>query len=152
MKKILFVCYGNICRSPMAQGIFQKVVTEAGKATDFEIQSAGFHPKMSGKSYHPLTIATCQEKGISLEGTSRTVKAEDLEYFDIILAMDRSSLMDLRDLDKDSKFSGKLKLILEFSGPPDNVPDPIDGGKKEFAFVFSLLEEACQGFYQSLKN
>lgn len=139
--KVLMVCLGNICRSPLAEGILKKQVQDKG--LDWEVDSAGTSGWHIGELPDQRSIATAKEHGIDItEQRSRQLKAVDLEEFDLILAMDTSNYNDIRRL-TDTEDSTKVKMILNFAYPKENrsVPDPYyEGG---FEGVFQLLDKAC---------
>lgn len=152
MIKVLFVCLGNICRSPTAQGVFQKIVDDRSLGHCFEIDSAGTAAWHSGKPPDTRSQAAAANRDYDLSGLrARQVKSEDFEKFDYIFAMDHENLNNLRQLGT-SKYSDKLALFLNFSDrDEDEVPDPYYGGAGGFERVLDLVESASKGFLDSLK-
>ena len=151
---VLFVCLGNICRSPTAEGIFTKKVTDLGLLKHFEIDSAGtsnYHPK---KPPDARAIAAANKQGYSIDLLrARQVCSWDFETFDYILAMDNDNLSYLR-YEQPSTWQGQLSLMLDFhpSLPAGSeVPDPYLGGSKGFEQVIDLLEQASDGLLQHLR-
>lgn len=136
--KILMVCLGNICRSPMAEGIMRNL-----GGNKIEVDSAGTAGYHIGSQPDKRMIATAFEHGIDISNLSaRQFQADDFDLFDVIFAMDSSNYRNIISLAKDDNDKQKVKMMLENS----NVPDPYYGGDKEFEHVYKLLHEACQNF------
>ena len=149
--RVLFVCMGNICRSPTAEGVFRRLVAERiGQRTinvSVEIDSAGTHDYHVGEPPDRRAIAAAARRGIDLEGLrARKVDDSDFETFDLILAMDRENLSTLQAR-APREFQSRIRLMLDFA--PDaytrEVPDPYYGGAKGFEEVLDLLELAANG-------
>ena len=154
MIQILFVCMGNICRSPTAHGVFRKLVADAGLEDQIHTDSAGTHAYHSGEPPDRRAIAAAGRRGFSLEGiTARRVAETDFEQFNYIIAMDDDNLDALRDL-ADDGFHSKLKLFLEFSesSPVTEVPDPYYGGSAGFERVLDLVEDAADALLETIKK
>ena len=149
---VLFVCMGNICRSPTAEGVFRHVVAEAGLAELIEVDSAGTHAYHVGEPADRRAQAAAERRGFSLQGIrARRVSAEDFERFDYVLAMDRDNLSLLRDQAVERQ--DRVRLFLEFSsGKEDEVPDPYYGGSAGFERVLDLVEEASRGLLETLRS
>ncbi|MBL4638689.1 MAG: low molecular weight phosphotyrosine protein phosphatase [Proteobacteria bacterium] len=150
--KVLFVCMGNICRSPTAEGVFNKLLDDLGTANRFIVDSAGTHAYHVGESPDSRAQQTARNRGVKLsEIRARKVSPADFDEFDYILAMDSDNYQLLVDACP-SEHQHKIKLFLEFA--PDrkenNVPDPYFGGQNGFEHVFDLVEDASQGFYQTV--
>lgn len=151
--RILFVCMGNICRSPTAEGVFRHIVEAAGLGDRFEIDSAGTHAYHVGESPDRRAIAAAQKRGVSLQNiAARRVKDSDFENFDYILAMDKENQRRLLDKSP-AKHRSKVHLFLNFSaGDETEVPDPYYGGSAGFERVLDLVEMASQDLLESLKQ
>jgi protein-tyrosine phosphatase len=143
--KILMVCLGNICRSPMAEGIMRKKANESGKK--WIIDSAGTSNYHIGEN--PDIRATQKSAKYKVDISSlkaRQFSVTDYDQFDLILAMDENNFNDIRRLARNESDKGKVKMILNFSYPGKNkpVPDPYYGGDAGFEEVYRLLNEACE--------
>ncbi len=152
--KVLFVCLGNICRSPTAQGIFQQKVKEAELDNDIYIESAGTGSWHIGKEPDSRTLAAGQKRGYDFsELRARQVGKQDFEKFDYVLAMDNVNLRDLRQM-APSDFTGRLDLFLNFGSRSDytEVPDPYYGGDQGFDLVLDLVEDAAEGLLAQLEQ
>jgi protein-tyrosine phosphatase len=157
--RILFVCLGNICRSPTAEGVMRALVREAGLEEKIELDSAGTGAWHVGNPPDERATATARARGIVLEGAAREVRREDFEDFDLILAMDRSNLVDLRRLAPDKHARRKVRLLREFDpaniAPPRDpedldVPDPYYGGPGGFEQVLEIVQAACLGLFEQV--
>ena len=151
---VLFVCMGNICRSPTAEGVFRKHVSDAGLDASIQTDSAGTHAYHSGEPADRRAHAAALRRGFSLEGIrARRVTDDDFEIFDYILAMDEDNLMVLQEW-APAELRSKVRLFLEFaeSRQENEVPDPYYGGAAGFERVLDLVEEASQGLLETLRN
>ncbi|MDY6927972.1 MAG: low molecular weight protein-tyrosine-phosphatase [Pseudomonadota bacterium] len=150
-KAVLFVCLGNICRSPTAEAVFRHKADEAG--LKLTIDSAGTHGYHTGSPPDKRSQAAGQERGYSFKGLKcRRVSDTDFETFDLILAMDQSNLENLREM-SDPEHHHKIRLMLDFAGyENEEVPDPYYGGKKGFELVLGLIEEASDGLVKALRS
>lgn len=152
--KVLFVCMGNICRSPTAQGIFRKLVMEEGLERHIEIDSAGTHAYHLGEPPDPRAQATARARGIDLSDLrARQVEPGDLWYFDYVIAMDRDNYARLQRLCPKG-MEDKLYLLMDFA--PElgirEVPDPYYGGQRGFEQVFDLIELAARGLLDDIRR
>ena len=151
MTKILMVCMGNICRSPMARAVAQKMAQEAGYAEEFEFDSAGTHAQHTGARADPraksVLLSRNYEPG---DASARRVNDQDFERFDLILAMDQTNLAALQRLCPPQHLS-KLHLLLEFapSTDVDEVPDPYYGNLAGFERVLDLCEAGVRGLIKA---
>ena len=150
---VLFVCMGNICRSPTAEGVFRHHAEQSGIGDRLHIDSAGTHAYHTGEPADRRARAAAERRGISLEGIrARRVVVEDFERFDHILAMDEDNLSRLQAESPD-EHRHKLRLFLEFAaGQEDEVPDPYYGGAAGFERVLDLVEEASRGLLETLSR
>ena len=139
---VLFVCLGNICRSPMAEGLFAHKVRERGLTDRFRVESAGTAAYHEGERPDSRTLEVLRRNGIRLDSRARQVRRDDFEQFDWILAMDRSNLGNLRRICPEA-YAHRLHLTLEPTGGAD-VPDPYYGGPGGFDHNFAQLDEALE--------
>jgi low molecular weight protein-tyrosine phosphatase len=146
---VLFVCMGNICRSPTAEGVFRHHVNEAGLADLIEADSAGTHAYHVGDPPDRRATAAAERRGVSLAGISaRRVCSDDFERFHYIIAMDEDNLMLLLDQAPEEHRS-KVRLFLSFSSEEESeVPDPYYGGAAGFERVLDLVESASRGLLE----
>lgn len=154
MVNVLFVCLGNICRSPTAHGIFQHLVDEAGLNDKIHIDSAGTGDWHIGRGPDDRSAAAALERGYDLSTlVARQVSPQDFEKFHYVLAMDRQNLKDLEAM-KPTNYSGRLGLFLEFgaAGNPAEVPDPYYGGAEGFQTVLDMVEDASRGLLQHIRQ
>ena len=156
VKKILFVCLGNICRSPAAEGIFKQKIKDRDLEKLFVVDSAGTGGWHVGNLADPRMRETALSRGIELTSRSRKIEESDLYEFDHILVMDNDNLDAVRSLIKDYKnpVNSKIKLILSYSknSQLNEVPDPYYGGQKGFDKVIDLLDDAMDGLIESLMD
>ncbi|MCF8199284.1 MAG: low molecular weight phosphotyrosine protein phosphatase [Sulfuritalea sp.] len=152
--KILFVCTGNICRSPTAEGVARGLAQRLGLAGQFEFDSAGTHGYHIGEAPDPRSVAAARRRGYELAALrARRVTEFDFVRFDHLLAMDREHLELLRHTCPREQ-QAKLKLFLEFSEgfDEDEVPDPYYGGPQGFEHVLDLVEDAATRLIQTLSG
>ncbi|MDR9418476.1 low molecular weight protein-tyrosine-phosphatase [Gracilimonas sp.] len=151
--KLVFVCLGNICRSPTAEGIFLHKVKEEGLENYFYIDSAGTAAYHVGESANSKSQATANKHGIHLPSKARKFEYADLEEFDLILAMDSENFSNINALDRKSRFENKIKMMRDFDPEPGNgeVPDPYYGGMQGFENVFRVLERSSEALLEELK-
>ena len=154
MTKVLFVCTGNICRSPSAEGVFRRMVEDAGLAGAIGVDSAGTHAYHVGEPADPRAQAAARKRGYDLATcVGRQVKAEDFREFDMILAMDWENLAALQQMCP-KIYQHKLMLLMRFSNEFEEatVPDPYYGGPEGFGKVLDYLEDACQGVMEVVRK
>jgi protein-tyrosine phosphatase len=152
MIKVLFVCMGNICRSPTAEGVFRRVVEEAGLSMQIEVDSAGTSDFQKGDPPDRRAQQAALKRGYNLSRLkARQVRPRDFLEFDHILAMDKKNLRDLNAILPDGT-RAKLALFLDYARKAEliEVPDPYYGGPQGFELVLDLVEDAAHGFLQDL--
>ena len=145
--RVCFVCLGNICRSPTAEGVFRHLVAEAGLLADFEIDSAGTAGYHTGDPPDPRARAAGKRAGIVVDGAARQFSAVDFERFDHVIAMDFSNLSELKRLAPNAEGQSKVRLLRSYDpdAPKDApVPDPYYGDDAGFDHVLELCRTACQ--------
>ena len=154
MKRILFLCMGNICRSPAGHCVFQYLVDQADVSDQFEIDSAGIIGFHAGELPDPRIQESMRSRNIPVIGKSRQLKAVDLDYFDLVLAMDKDNLRDAKKLDPSGKLHHKIKLFCDYCTRHDEeeVPDPYYGGKNGFEHVLDLIEDGCANLLKELSG
>lgn len=150
-KKILFVCLGNICRSPAAEGIMKKKLEERGLSDRFFIDSAGILNYHEGELPDSRMRAHARRRGIELTSRSRPVKYNDFFDFDLILGMDDSNIDALKRKVPEAELEKKIKRMTDYciDFQADHIPDPYYGGTDGFELVLDLLEDACEGLLNS---
>jgi protein-tyrosine phosphatase len=142
MRRVLFVCMGNICRSPCAEGVLRHVLLEGGLEDSIEVDSAGTIGYHAGNPADPRMRQAAARRGFSLDSLARKVRRDDFQHFDLIVAMDRENLADLEALA--TPRPGQLCLLSDFlpPGSPKDVPDPYYGGEQGFEQVLDMIETA----------
>jgi protein-tyrosine phosphatase len=151
--KVLFVCYGNICRSPSAEAVFNGYIKNKNSEKRFFVDSAGIIDYHEGEPADPRMQIHAKKRGYNLTSVSRPVKPEDFDKFDYIIGMDNGNVFDLKDIARsNNKDENKIFLMTQFSKRYnyDGVPDPYYGGEEGFELVLDLLEDAVEGFYEFL--
>ncbi|HKP95062.1 MAG TPA: low molecular weight protein-tyrosine-phosphatase [Fibrobacteria bacterium] len=152
--KVLFVCLGNICRSPIAEGIFAHLVRERGLEGRYLADSAGTGDWHVGQPPDPRSVSAAKKRGVHLPSLCRQVSRDDFREFDLILAMDRNNLRDLDALCPPG-FKGKIRLMRDFDSERDSeqdVPDPYYGGPYEFDKVYEMLNRCCAGLLEKMET
>ena len=156
VKKILFVCLGNICRSPAAEGIFNQKIKERDLENFFVVDSAGTGSWHVGNLPDQRMRTTAFSRGIELTSRARQIEVNDLYEFDKILVMDKDNIDAVKSLNKDhnTTINSKIRLILSYSKnyQLDEVPDPYYGGQNGFDQVLDLLDDAIDGLIDSLMD
>ena len=154
MSRILFVCTGNICRSPTAEGVVKIIIKNNGMDSLIKVDSAGTHGYHIGEPPDPRTCEAALRRGIDLSGyRARKVVPEDFERFDLLLAMDRDNLA-LLQRGARPEYQAKLGLFMNYASRFDaeEVPDPYYGGEQGFELVLDMIEDAGQGLIRALQR
>lgn len=160
---VLFVCHANICRSPLAAGVFSHLARAQGVDARFEVDSAGAWAA-DGMSPHPLSVEAARRHGIDvglLGAASRSIRPDDLDRFVDIVVMDRRNLADVERLRRISAFgpvvggSARISLLRRHRDPKArgrdaDVPDPVRGGPEQFETAYRIIEEGCQALLEVL--
>ena len=154
---VLFVCMGNICRSPAAEGVFRDYVEQQGEADSYFIDSAGAIDYHSGNPADSRMRQAAATRGYTLESISRRVTREDLDEFDLIVAMDRDNLWNLEQLagGRQSNLHLLGSFLPEHRHNPEHapeVPDPYYGGSQGFEEVLDMIERACPGMFSACRE
>lgn len=145
--RVLFVCMGNICRSPAAEIVFRKLAADSGREKEFVVDSAGTIGYHHGAAPDPRMSATLQRRGYTVTGKARRISVYDLDKFDLILTMDEENLTAVQKLDSTGANRHKIRPFVEFCSHNSDprVPDPYYGGQRGFEHVLQLLEDGCGG-------
>jgi protein-tyrosine phosphatase len=154
--RILFVCLGNICRSPTAEGVMRHVVRAEGLEDRVEIDSAGTGGWHVGAPPDERATAAARRRDIALDGAARKFEAEDFDRFDLILAMDESNRRELLAQAPNDEARAKVRLLREFDPASEaeadlDVPDPYYGGEEGFDHVLDLVDAATHGLIDRLR-
>lgn len=153
-RRVVFVCMGNICRSPTGECVFRRYVESQGLCDEIEIDSAGTIAYHVGEPPDARMRAAGQARGIEIVGRGRQFETADFEKFDLIVAMDRDNLFDILRKDPGGNHHSKVRLLCDFIPGCElkDVPDPYYGGRQGFEAVLDLIEEACPGILKELRN
>jgi protein-tyrosine phosphatase len=154
MKRVLFVCLGNIIRSPLAEHLFRQRIEQDGKSSDFQADSAGTAAWHVGEPPDPRMRKTAELHGLSYTGQARQVEPEDFETFDLIVAMDSSNFKNLLELAQDDSQRAKVRLMREYDPEADemDVPDPYYGGAEGFETTFEIVRRSIDGLIEALER
>ncbi len=150
--KILFVCLGNICRSPTAEAVFRKKASTLGLNYHFDSAgTAGYH---IGEKSDPRSIKHAEKRGYEMKHLARQVQVADFHNFDLIFAMDHSNLQNLIQIAHTQELQSKVKLLTEYSKNfnSDHVPDPYYGSSEAFEHVLDLVEDCADHFFHSVTH
>jgi protein-tyrosine phosphatase len=155
MIRIVFVCLGNICRSPTAEGVMRQLAEQSSMSARLHLDSAGTGGWHAGELPDPRTRAAAARRGIELTHRARQFTVEDFARFDLVVAMDRANMRNLHQLTRSTADVTKLSLLRRFDprSPADaEVPDPYQGGPEGFEHVLDLCEAACRGLLEHVRN
>jgi protein-tyrosine phosphatase len=154
--RLLFVCLGNICRSPTAEGVMRQLVADQGLSDRVVVDSAGTGSWHVGHPPDERATAAAARRGIVLEGTARTFAADDFDQHDLLLAADRDNLEVMRSIAPDDEARERVRLLREFDAEAVaagdlEVPDPYYGGPSGFDEVLDAVDRACRGLLDHLR-
>ena len=151
--RVLFVCLGNICRSPLAEAVFREEVRKAGLGDRVEIDSAGTSDYHIGDPPDPRTVRTAAARGVRMDHRARQLQRADFDRFDYILAMDASNLQRIRRLGDGRGHRAEVALLRAYDPEADDgaeVPDPYYGGERGFEDVHDIVERACRALLEQI--
>jgi len=150
---ILFVCLGNICRSPLSEGVFLHLAEAAGLADQFEVESAGTGAWHIGERPDARSILVADKHGVALDSRARQVTPKDFERFDYIIAMDRDNLAILQALGREYDSDATIELLRTYEAgrDSDEVPDPYYGGASGFENAYKMIRRSCTGLLRHLR-
>ncbi|UII32985.1 low molecular weight phosphotyrosine protein phosphatase [Fulvivirga ulvae] len=152
MIKVLFVCLGNICRSPLAQGLMEMKIDELGLNDQIKVDSCGTSQYHIGEQPDERTLKNALKNGLKLEHQARQFSRKDFRTFDYIVTMDKANMDCVKRLDQTNEFSDKFMLIRDFD-PVDkgaDVPDPYFGGEEGFQHVYLILQRSVSEFLNQI--
>ena len=155
MKQILFVCLGNICRSPSAEAVFNELIRKNGLGSEVQCDSAGTAAYHTGDQADSRMKQYALKRGYHLTSISRPIDANnDFDRFDYIIGMDRQNIRDLKAMARNENDRKKIFLLTDFCRDSgfDSVPDPYYGGVAGFELVMDILEDACAGLITKIRN
>lgn len=152
--KILFVCLGNICRSPLAEEVFRTYIEKNGKSRDYYLDSAGLISYHKGELPDERMRRHAARRGYKLTHLSRPITSDDFYDFDYIIGMDESNILKLKELAPGLEELNKIHRMIEFCDNPilDHVPDPYYGGEQGFENVIDMIESACENLLNTIEN
>ncbi|RLA60389.1 MAG: low molecular weight phosphotyrosine protein phosphatase [Epsilonproteobacteria bacterium] len=155
LKKLLFVCLGNICRSPSAEGVMAHLIKKEGLEGKIKVDSAGMIGFHAGEQADPRSRKHAEKRGVEITSIARQFRPnDDFHGFDYILAMDKKNLSDLKNLDKKGEFAHKIFMMTDFcrNKKVKEVPDPYYLGANGFELVLDILEDSCVGLLDKIKQ
>ena len=153
IQSLLFVCWGNICRSPSAENVMRKLLEDEG-IEGVTCDSAGTMRAHEGHPPDSRMSAAGRRRGLPMTGSARCIEPSDFDRFDLILAMDRSNYSDIMAVARSQSDRDKIQLFCEYCSESDHseVPDPYYGGPDGFELVLDLLEDGCQGILERIRQ
>lgn len=154
MKKLLFVCLGNICRSPAAEAVMKDFIEKSPLKGKVEVDSCGTSGHHSGEMADNRMRSHARKRGYNLESIARGFQTKDFNDFDYILTMDNSNYNNILALDPKGEFKGKVFPMVQFCKEVkvSEVPDPYYGGAEGFEHVLDILEDACENFLNTMQD
>lgn len=153
--RILFVCLGNIVRSPLAENMFRYKAGQAGLGHKYEVDSAGTSAYHVGESPDGRMRRVASRRGLDYDGRARQFEPQDLEHFDLIIAMDAENASNVLRVARTTAQREKVRRIREFDpqgGPQASIPDPYYGGMQGFEEVYDIMERSVDGLLNALEN
>lgn len=153
--RLCFVCLGNICRSPMAEGVFRHLAQQAGLADSFHVESAGLGSWHVGEPPDARAARTARARGVILDGVARQFTAGDFGRFDLVLALDEDIYDGLLRLARTAADRSKVKYLRDYdpqAGADKDVPDPYYSDQRAFERTYELVERSCRGLLESLQS
>jgi len=154
MRSVLFVCTANICRSPMAEGVFRKLLKDGGLEGQVEVDSVATHDYHEGKPPFAAATTAARHRGYQIEHlVSRRIKPNDFDHFDIIVAMDRMNLSNLKAV-APTRCKQKIELLTEYSDKyhGEEIRDPYGGKPRDYEVALDMIEDGCRGLVQLLQH
>ncbi len=151
--KIMFVCTGNICRSPLAEAVFHDLSHKEGVEERFEVDSSGTTAYHVGQQADDRMRSVAASRGVEIRHRSKQLIPQDFDEHDLLLAMDRSNLREMRSIARNSAHRDKIRLFREFDpqgGPDAEVPDPYYGGRSGFEKVYDMVERTSRSLLSAL--
>jgi len=155
LKKVIFICLGNICRSPSAEGVMKHLVKEKGLEDIIFVDSAGIMGYHTGEKADPRMRKHAMKRGYDLTSLARKFNhLKDFDEFDYVIAMDKSNYDDLRAKDPQNRYTKKIFMMTDFciTKEASEVPDPYYGGSDGFELVLDLLEDSCKGLLERIMS
>lgn len=151
--RVLFVCWGNICRSPAGENVFRHLLAESEHAGRIECDSAGTIDAHAGKAPDTRMRQTLEQRGIKVQGTARQIRGKDFDTFDLILTMDDFNRQEVLAMTRSAQDRAKVRPFTEFCQEHEEseVPDPYYGGDSGFEFVADLIEDGCSGLLEHIE-
>ena len=155
MTRLCFVCLGNVCRSPTAHAVFEKLAAERGRAGDFSCDSRGVGVRPGDEAPDPRAQEAAAKHGVRLGGRSTHFGPEDFASFDIVLALDKAVARTLREMCSSQEDRKRVRLLRSYAPEPhlgEDIPDPWFGGADGFDLAFELCRRSCEGLLDTLKS
>ncbi len=154
MRSVLFVCTANICRSPMAEGVFRKLLKDSGLGIEIEVDSVATHDYQEGKPPFEAAASAAKRRGYEIDHlVSRRIKPTDFDHFDMIVAMDRINVASLKSV-APTRCKQKIELLTEYSEKyhGKEIADPYGGKPKDYEGALDMIEDACRGLVELAKH